>query len=106
MGRLKVEPKWRYNDRWLENKLGPHRAQADAGEKIYPMNLNGHNVKLQLFFERGGFEPDRLDEIRFTCVSCSGKVKYRSENLFREEDDDVSKLRGWMHGFFVEHDCV
>ena len=99
-----VKPKWRYKDRWIQSRVGHRRGFTDAGVKVYPLSINGHEVQPELTFEKRRGE-QQLVEIKYTCTRCSGEASWKSERLSKEDDSAVRALRGWIHGFFVDNEC-
>lgn len=98
--RTTVKPEWQHENVVAENKFFGAR-----GQRIYPAPLDGHEVEVAYTYEKQRGRQFFV-EIKYSCIHCDGEVGVESDHLSSEDDETIAELRGWMYGFFVEHDCV
>lgn len=81
--------------RWLSNDK----------KKIYPIDINGHSVKVKYIYKKE-YGLQKLVQLGFYCENCDYETFVNYDKLYEADDEKISKVRGWMHGYFYHYDCI
>lgn len=98
--RTEVTPEYRHSEvmstsRWLSNDK----------RKIYPVDVGRHSVRVKYVFEKLHGQ-QKLVGLGYYCEKCDHSEYVEHDRLYTEDDETISRLRGYMYGSFFESGCI
>ena len=98
--RVEVTPEYRHT-----NVMATSRWLSNDKRKIYPVDIGRHSVRVKYVYEKQ-YGQQKLVELGYYCEKCDKESFIEDDYLYEADDEAIAKVRGYIFGYFYEHDCV